>query len=97
MSLPSEKTKLSIQSSLSTTKNEELSIAINIRKLVTPYSTFNVFRILDWVAKKGWPLVFKQKINDKSLVEANNNNKEIVEWNLFKLFTQSTNFVKTNI
>jgi len=80
-----------------TTKNEELSIAINIPELVTPYSTFNVFRIIDWVAKEGWPLVSKWKINDKLLAKANNSNKEIVEWNLFKLFTQSTNFVRTNI
>ncbi len=78
MSSPNEKIKLSIQSSLSTTKNEELSIVINIPKLVTPYSTFNVFRILEWVAKKGWPLVSKWKINDKLLVEAINSNKEII-------------------
>jgi hypothetical protein len=33
---PSEKTKQSIQSSLLATKNENLSIATNIPKLITP-------------------------------------------------------------
>jgi hypothetical protein len=72
--LPSEKTKLSTQSNLPARKNEELSIAINIPELVTSYSTFNVFKTLDWVAKKRWASISKRKISDKPLAEANNNN-----------------------
>jgi hypothetical protein len=65
--------------------------------LTTPESTFNLFGILDWVAKKGWLLVSKHKINDNLTVEASSNNGKVVEQNLFKLLTQSTNFFTTNI
>jgi hypothetical protein len=40
---PNEEIRQSNQFGLSTTKNEELSIAINVPKLSTPYSTFNLF------------------------------------------------------
>jgi hypothetical protein len=49
------------------------------------------------VAKKGWLLVSKHKISDNLTIEASNNNSKVVEQNLFKLFTQSINFVTTNI
>jgi hypothetical protein len=73
------------------------SIATNIPKLITPKSTFNLFGTLDWVTKEGWPLVPKQIINDNLVMEAYSNSVETIERNLFKLFTQSNNFVKTNI
>lgn len=65
--------------------------------MITLESTFNVFRTLDWVTKEGWPLIPKQRINDNLITKAYSNSGEIVEQNLFKLFTQSTNFIKTNI
>jgi hypothetical protein len=73
------------------------SIATNIPKLITLEPTFNVFGTLDWVTKEGWPLIPKQIINDNLVMEAYSSSGETIERNLFKLFTQSTNFVKTNI
>jgi hypothetical protein len=76
-----------------------MSITINIPKLITPKSTFNVFGfgILDWVIEERWSLISKQRINGNSAKEVNSNNGEIIEHNLFKLFIQNTNFVRTNI
>jgi hypothetical protein len=37
------------------------------------------------------------KKNDKLATKASSSNDEIVKRNLFKLFTQSTNFVRTNV
>lgn len=61
--------------------------------MTTTKSTFNVFwfGILDWVIEEGWSSVPKQKINGNPAKEANSNSGEIVEHNLFKLFTQNTN------
>lgn len=53
MLLPNEETRQFTQFGLPTTENEELSIASNVPKLITPYSTFTVFGSLDWVAKEG--------------------------------------------
>ncbi len=92
-----KKTKQSIQFGLLATESEELSIGINIPKLITLESTFNVFGTLDWVTKEGWPLIPKQIINDNLVTETYSNSGETAEWNLFKLFIQNTNFVKTNI
>lgn len=51
--LLSEETRQFTQFGLPTTENEELSIAFNVPKLITPYSTFNVFGSLNWVAEEG--------------------------------------------
>lgn len=48
-------------------------------KLTTPESTFNLFGALDWVAKKGWSLVSKCKINDNLVAKANSNNDKVIE------------------
>ncbi len=71
--LSSEETKQFTQFGLSTIENEELSIASNVLKLIAPYSTFNVFGSLDWVAEEGWLLISKRKINDKLATKASNN------------------------
>jgi hypothetical protein len=44
---PNEEIRQSNQFGLSITKYEEISIAVNVPKLITPYSTFNMFGSLD--------------------------------------------------
>jgi hypothetical protein len=74
-----KKTKQSIQFGLLATESEELSIGINIPKLITLESTFNVFGTLDWVTKEGWPLIPKQIINDNLVTETYSNSGETAE------------------
>jgi hypothetical protein len=95
---PSENTQ---RSSKNRTPNEvqEECDERNVNALLkTPHATFNVFGTFDSVTKKGWPHIPRIWLEEDAIEKANSNNitNEICGRELFKLFLQSPQHIKTN-
>ncbi len=77
---------------------ENTNVKFEATLFSTPKITVNVFGMLDWLTKKGWPQILKQQL--EGVVEEVNNNNVInqpLESELFELFSQSLECISTRI
>ncbi len=92
---PSEDTQQSSQFGSPNEVQENTNVKLEATLFSTPKITMNVFGMLDWLTKKGWPQILKQQLG--VVEEVNNNNviNEPLESEL--LFSQSLECISTRI
>jgi hypothetical protein len=77
-------------------EGDERNVNASLR---TQEAIVNAFGMFDWVTEEGWLHIPRKRLEEDVIEEANNGNiaNEVYEKELFKLFIQSLECIKTNI